>query len=527
MAIGDDARLRGILEKVELLTGERSDGSRRAVLISELQGLSQDLSDQYAAIKKSVRELAVEFAQSSASFKEEITVRADENSALAEIVTTLKAKINDNEAAIQDTKRALATKTMALAEHVSSLSAQVGDARANITNIQTVYASDQTVLATDLSRIEATAGKKRSFRQTAAPANNTTNNLIVGDMWFDTDDNNKPYYWSGSAWIDNSDGRFATLATTASVDEEKTSRVAADGALALALLASSVGSARVYWSTSPPGNTVGSLGYPRQTGDVWFDADDNYKVYSWQGSWVDNSAGTYKTGAFATIAQTVSAKLDPGGTLSTQWALVGSLGGAANDVVTLTGIRKSDGSTSPYQLNINSNVTINGGLLVNGSVTVNPDGSSAIAQNAITEGNWGNGTWHADCDVTAKKAYDAFLVIGSYIGGANTQGDILGNGGGVAGNLKFIMDPNGINDQFATIPIRGFMYYKGYQCNLVWNGSSWQNVCSDQYYYTTAATTFMQVVQPSTAGNHTWRVETDNSSSLNQGVRIAVIRLSK
>ncbi len=512
MAIGDDARLRGILEKIELLTGERSDGSRRAVLISELQGLSQDLSDQYAEIKISVRELAVEFAQSSASFKEEITVRADENSALAEIVTTLKAKINNNEAQIQDTKRALATKTMAMAEHVSSLSAQVGDARANITNIQTVYASDKLVLASDLTRIEATAGKQRTFRQASPPEDNSANNLVTGDMWFDTDDNNKIYYWSGSAWIDSSlttikiyrqittptgthnigdlwydtddnnkvwywdgsawddvsdgragkqrtfnqatapvndatnklaigdlwfdtddknrvyywggsawidisDGRFALLATTASVNDEKSARVAADIAVAQRVMTTSAGTSRVYAQSYAPSSSG------RLQGDIWIDTtvpsgstSPNLTPYVWHNSqWNDNSSGTYSqyAGNAATVTQLSNSVYDPTTGLAYQWAVVGSpgLNSKNQSALVLSGGRKFSGSgyTDYSKIVLSANdIEINGSVIINGSLTYGAISEQSNAR--ISNGRYVSGVNNPLIQIPVRKGSRIYII---------------------------------------------------------------------------------------------------------------------
>lgn len=48
----------------------------------------------------------------------------------------------------------------------------------------------------DIATAQATAdGKNKTFYQTSAPTASA-----VGDLWFDTDDNWKPYRWSGSAW---------------------------------------------------------------------------------------------------------------------------------------------------------------------------------------------------------------------------------------------------------------------------------------------------------------------------------------
>lgn len=44
----------------------------------------------------------------------------------------------------------------------------------------------------------------RTYRQAAAP----TGDLLVGDLWFDTDDGNRQYRWNGAAWVDVSDSRI-------------------------------------------------------------------------------------------------------------------------------------------------------------------------------------------------------------------------------------------------------------------------------------------------------------------------------
>lgn len=156
MSADNDRTLRNVLEKLELLTGERADGNRRAVLISELNGAIQDLSDANAVVKKAVRELTAQFNQSSASIKEEMLVRADENSALAQIITTLKAQIGSNKAQIQETQRALATKTMAMAEHITTLAASVNSNSAGIVEEKRVRVTQNEALAQSIQTLTAT-----------------------------------------------------------------------------------------------------------------------------------------------------------------------------------------------------------------------------------------------------------------------------------------------------------------------------------------------------------------------------------
>lgn len=67
---------------------------------------------------------------------------------------------------------------------------------------------------------QATAdGKIDSFYQSAAPAS-----ASIGDLWYDTDDGNKPYRWSGSAWDAVQDGGISTALSAAT-----TAQATADG----------------------------------------------------------------------------------------------------------------------------------------------------------------------------------------------------------------------------------------------------------------------------------------------------------
>ena len=59
--------------------------------------------------------------------------------------------------------------------------------------------TDLDVLVMQNAPAEAGATNSKTFRQTGAPAN-PGDDLHSGDQWFDTDDGNKHYRWSGSAW---------------------------------------------------------------------------------------------------------------------------------------------------------------------------------------------------------------------------------------------------------------------------------------------------------------------------------------
>lgn len=108
------------------------------------------------------------------------------------------------------------------------------------------------------STAQATAdGKVKSYFQASPPTASA-----VGDLWFDTDDNNKLYRWGGSSWNLARDGGITVAINTA------------EDAIAVA-----DGKINTYFQTTPP--AAGAVG------DIWFDTDDANKMYRWSGSaWV-------------------------------------------------------------------------------------------------------------------------------------------------------------------------------------------------------------------------------------------------
>ena len=91
----------------------------------------------------------------------------------------------------------------------------------------TARAYADTALSSTLTSVSAVANaKNKTYRQTAAPSTGMT----AGDLWFDTDDNNKCYRYSGSAWTATDDTRIATNA--AAIIAEQTARANAVSALA-------------------------------------------------------------------------------------------------------------------------------------------------------------------------------------------------------------------------------------------------------------------------------------------------------
>ena len=100
-------------------------------------------------------------------------------------------------------------------------------------------------------------GAITAWYSTAAPwpAADASHDKNFGDIWYDTSNKNKPWYWSGSrAWVSVQDGTIADAQSTA------------NNAMSTANT-----KIRTFYQTDPPTSS--------STGDVWFDTDDGYKQY--------------------------------------------------------------------------------------------------------------------------------------------------------------------------------------------------------------------------------------------------------
>lgn len=141
----------------------------------------------------------------------------------------------------------------------------------------TTYDDIQQALS-DAATAQATAdGKIVSFWQTSAP----TSGMNEGDIWFDTDDGNHAYRYSGTAWEDAKDSDIAQALSDAA-----TAQSTADGKVT------------TFYQTSAP--------TAEGVGDLWVDTDDNNKLYRWNGSdWSQQI-----TGAVASLNVIGSAYID-------------------------------------------------------------------------------------------------------------------------------------------------------------------------------------------------------------------------
>lgn len=300
-----------------------------------------------------------------------------------------------------------------------------------VTSVVPLIADTSDGLAQNFFDVETTAdGKNKIYRQTTAP----TGALNVGDLWFDTDDGNKLYYWTGTAWVSVQDNAIATAQATADskiktfyqasaptaseigdiwfdtddgfkqyfwngtawTSVQDTSIAAAQSAATAAAAAATAaqttadGKNKVFRQTSAPTASA--------AGDLWFDTDDDNRIYRWSGSaWVANDLGTNALANFSankitsgTIdASTVTvSNINAGnistGTLNADRIASASITGTKIAAGTITASNIAAGTITASQIAAS---TITGSQIAAATIT-----ASNIAANTITASQIAAGT---------------------------------------------------------------------------------------------------------------------------------------
>ena len=233
-------------------------------------------------------------ADISAAVLTETNARVSADAALAQDITTVTATAAGNSAqiiieatasaaadsllqidlngAIADAATAQAAadgKIDSFYQNAAPVTASEGDIWFDTNDGNTIYTyqsgvwtlsadSDIALAILDAASAQATAdGKVTSFYATTAPTAEG-----VGDFWVDTDDGNKLYRWSGTAWVDVRDTGIA-----GAIAEAASAQAAADGKI------------ETFFTTTAP--TASGVG------DLWFDTDDGNTIYRWSGTaWV-------------------------------------------------------------------------------------------------------------------------------------------------------------------------------------------------------------------------------------------------
>lgn len=206
---------------------------------------------------------------------------------LAITVDGLAATVGDHTASIVSVQTALATETSTRAAQYSALQADFGNTNAAVLAESVARSDGDGALASQIEALAATSGTN-VFTQPNEPLSG----MITGDLWYDTDDGNKPYRYSGTAWVDVTDVRITNNASA--IVNESIARASGDStnATAISTLTSTVSlKGRVFAQNTAP---VSDGSYTLVAGDVWIDTDSVpvNLMYRWNGgSWIDINNG--------------------------------------------------------------------------------------------------------------------------------------------------------------------------------------------------------------------------------------------
>jgi hypothetical protein len=245
-------------------------------------------------------------------------------------------------------------------------------------------------LQTEIDTIEvAVNGKNHIYRQATAP-DGSVYPLTEGDVWFDTDDQNKQYYWTGTAWVSVRDLGI-TAAETAAAAASAAAAAASSAAAAATAAASAAqttadGKNKIYRQTTMP--TTG----PFAEGDLWFDTDDDNKFYRYTSGAF--SAFTLGNEAIASLsatkltAGTIDASVITVSNINAGNISAGFLAAARIEAATITGAKLVAGTIESAQIATGTIQAVN---IAAATIT-----GAKIAATTITAGNIATATITAD-----------------------------------------------------------------------------------------------------------------------------------
>lgn len=200
------------------LTDDESARKARAA-DAEIKRDQTVIANEQEAQAKTIETLSADFETASASLSAEIAeekqVRNTAVESLASSIATMDAayKAGDTAAnariALEEKTRADAVS--ALSSKTELMTASIAQNAAAIQTVQTAQATAEEAFAESVQTVQAIANSKnKTYRQASAP----TTGMTAGDVWYDSDDGNKPYRYSGSAWVATDDARIAQNAAS-------------------------------------------------------------------------------------------------------------------------------------------------------------------------------------------------------------------------------------------------------------------------------------------------------------------------
>ena len=143
-----------------------------------------------------------------------------------------------------------------------------------------------TVQDTSIQNAVTTAGEAKAiadkkiltFAQASAPTNSASDPLDTGDLWIDTDDNNKMYRWNGTQWVALSD--TSALQTWINGDYASTIQ---------SVRGQIDSKAEIWYQGNDPSTSWSATDKPNHKGDLWYKTTDG-TTWVYDGStWVEQT----------------------------------------------------------------------------------------------------------------------------------------------------------------------------------------------------------------------------------------------
>lgn len=216
------------------------------------------------------------------------------------------------------------------------------------------------------------------------PPTDPPNDLKEGDIWFDTNDGNKQYYYTGSAWVSVQDTAIAAAQSAANA-----AQTTADG------------KNRIYRQTTQP-----STG-PFAEGDLWFDTDDGNKIYR------------YTSGSWATAVELGNSAIS---SLSASKLTAGTIDAS---VITVSNINAGNISTGTLAADRIASASITGTKIAAGTITASNIATNTITATQIAAGTI-TATQIASGTITATQISSSYVYAGTINANQINAGTLTG-----------------------------------------------------------------------------------------------------
>lgn len=202
----ENAEIRAQITNEQLVrsTADEALAQKTSVLEAQIEGVDQSLS-------ASIAEVARVSADADAAMTEKLN---QQQSTMQTADAELSSRINE-----EATTRADAVESLASQIQQVTASYQQGDQAltSQITAETAARADAMQALGSQINTVSAVAGSKnKTFFQATAPGSG----MGTGDLWFDTASNNRPYRYSGTAWIATDDPRIAANAAAVQLQSQ-------------------------------------------------------------------------------------------------------------------------------------------------------------------------------------------------------------------------------------------------------------------------------------------------------------------